>query len=371
MSNLIVVIGATGGQGGGVVDIFLKEPGWKVRGTTRNTSSEKAKALAAKGVEMVSANLNDEESLERAFEGATAIFAFTDYYDTFFDLGPEKSMIMEFEQGKRIARAGEAVCPHLEGKGRIVTHITNEMPDLAAKTTFCVFTIFANNPLLYDIFRPVYVPSAKKYIAMYPVPPSTPYPCVGDHAVNGGIFVRALIKNPPPQGSFVRCNAETLTVDSYLALWGRVTGIAPEEGSIAAVQISPEDYIRLWGHMGAEQASQWRFFHWVAEHGPPKWEGITLVEGMDFLSDEDKKGPLNIEESLKLYDWSSFEKKFTASSSESRFANLKLGSLWKPSKCESLLFFEQERKNTSKFQTHILNVPSSNFELKNVPIVIY
>jgi hypothetical protein len=180
MSNLIVVIGATGGQGGGIVDTFLKEPGWKVRGTTRNTSSEKAKALVAKGVEMVSANLNDEGSLERAFQGATAIFAFTDYYDTFFELGPEKSLLIEFEQGKNIARAaaktqslqrlilscgphtslitqGEAVCPHLEGKGRIVTHITNEMPDLAAKTTFVVFTIFANNPLLYDIFRPIYV----------------------------------------------------------------------------------------------------------------------------------------------------------------------------------------------------------------------
>ncbi|KAF4637874.1 hypothetical protein G7Y89_g207 [Cudoniella acicularis] len=363
MSNLIVVIGATGGQGGGVVDIFLKEPGWKVRGTTRSTSSQKAKALAAKGVEMVSANLNDEESLERAFQGATAIFAFTDYYDTFFDLGPEKSINMEFEQGKRIARAatkaqslqrlvlscgphtslitqGEAVCPHFEGKGRFVTHITSEMPDLAAKTTFAVFTIFANNPLLYDIFRPIYLvshaiicflsgrslttpkPSAKKYITMYPVPPTTPYPCFGDHAVNGGIFVRALIKNPPPQGSFVRCNVETLTIDSYLALWGRVTGIAPEEGSTAAVQISPQDYIRLWGHMGEEQASQWRFFQWTAEHGPPKWEGITLVEGMDFLSDEDKKGLLSVEESLKLYDWSSFEKKPTASSSNSRFANL-------------------------------------------------
>ncbi|KAJ4287676.1 hypothetical protein N0V90_012379 [Kalmusia sp. IMI 367209] len=345
MSNLIVVVGATGGQGRGIVDVFLKEPGWNVRGTTRNVSSEKSRALLSKGVEMVSANLNDEESLKRAFQGATAIFAFTDYYDTFFELGPEKSMLAEFEQGKNVARAaaqvdslerivfscgphtslitqGEAICPHLEGKGRIVTHITNEMPRLAAKTTFIVFTIFANNPLLYDIFRPIYVASAKKYITIYPVPPDTPYPCVGDHSVNGGIFVRALVKSPPPPGSFVRCNVETLTIESYLALWGRVTGIAPEQGSTAAVQISPQDYVHLWGHMGEEQASQWRFFHWLAEHSPPKWEGINIVEGIDLLSDEDKKQLLSVEESLKLYDWSSFEKKPTASSSNVRFANL-------------------------------------------------
>ncbi|KAH9232976.1 hypothetical protein K456DRAFT_1788902, partial [Colletotrichum gloeosporioides 23] len=275
MSNLIVVIGATGGQGGGVVNAFLNEAGWKVRGTTRNTSSEKAKALSAKGVEVVSANLNDEESLEKAFQGATAIFAFTDYYETFFESGDEKSLELEFAQGQKIARAaaknqslqrlvfsagphtsmitnGEAICPHLEGKGRIVTYVTQEMPDLAAKTTFAVFTVFANNALLYDIFKPIYVPSAKKYVTLYPMPPSTPYPCVGDPAINGGIFVRRLVKSPPPPGSFVRCNVETLTMESYLAAWGRATGLAPEEGATAALQISPESYVELWGSMAQE-----------------------------------------------------------------------------------------------------------------------
>ncbi|KAF5523445.1 NmrA-like family domain-containing protein 1 [Colletotrichum aenigma] len=343
MSNLIVVIGATGGQGGGVVNAFLNEVGWKVRGTTRNTSSEKAKALSAKGVEVVSANLNDEESLEKAFQGATAIFAFTDYYETFFELGDEKSLELEFAQGQKIARAaaknqslqrlvfsagphtsmitnGEAICPHLEGKGRIVTYVTQEMPDLAAKTTFAVFTVFANNALLYDIFKPIYVPSAKKYVTLYPTPPSTPYPCVGDPAVNGGIFVRRLVKSPPPPGSFVRCNVETLTMESYLAAWGRATGLAPEEGATAAVQISPESYVELWGSMGQEQLSQWKFFQWLHDHYPSKWEGITTVEGMDLLTDEDKKELLSVEESLKWYDWSAFEKKPTAKAVTGRFS---------------------------------------------------
>ncbi|KAJ0362054.1 hypothetical protein COL26b_013501 [Colletotrichum chrysophilum] len=282
MSNLIVVIGATGGQGGGVVNAFLNEAGWKVRGTTRNTSSEKAKALSAKGVEVVSANLNDEESLEKAFQGATAIFAFTDYYETFFELGDEKSLELEFAQGQKIARAaaknqslqrlvfsagphtsmitnGEAICPHLEGKGRIVTYVTQEMPDLAAKTTFAVFTVFANNALLYDIFKPIYV---------------------------------------------VR----------------RATGLAPEEGATAALQISPESYVELWGSMAQEQLSQWKFFQWLHDHYPPKWEGITIVEGMDLLTDEDKKELLSVEESLKRYDWSAFEKKPTAKAVTGRFS---------------------------------------------------
>ncbi|KAF0327703.1 hscarg dehydrogenase, partial [Colletotrichum asianum] len=277
--------------GGGVVDAFLNEAGWKVRGTTRNTSSEKAKALSAKGVEVVSANLNDEKSLEKAFQGATAISAFTDYYETFFELGDEKSLELEFAQGQKIARAaaknqslqrlvfsagphtsmitnGEAICPHLEGKGRIVTYVTQEMPELAAKTTFAVFTVFANNALLYDIFKPIYVPSAKNLIS-------------------------------PPGGGLTA---------------------SPEEGATAAVQISPESYVELRGSMAQEQLSQWKFFQWLHDHYPPKWEGITIVEGMDLLTDEDKKELLSVEESLKRYDWSAFEKKPTAKAVTGRFS---------------------------------------------------
>lgn len=53
---------------------------------------------------MVVADLNDEASLKQAFEQASAIFAFTDYYETSFTPGPERSMDMETEQGRRIAR---------------------------------------------------------------------------------------------------------------------------------------------------------------------------------------------------------------------------------------------------------------------------
>jgi hypothetical protein len=115
-------------------------------------------------------------------------------------------------------------------------------------------------------------------------------------------------------------------MESFLALWGKVTGLAPEPGSTAMVQVSMEQYIQLWGHMAEEQASQWRFFAWVAKEGKNvKWEGITPVEGMDYLSDEDKKELLSTEESLKLYDWSSFQKRpTTASVDGERFAESRL-----------------------------------------------
>ena len=61
-SKLLVVFGATGNQGGSVIASVLNDPRaaeeFKIRGITRDPSKANAKALAAKGVEMVSVSLS-------------------------------------------------------------------------------------------------------------------------------------------------------------------------------------------------------------------------------------------------------------------------------------------------------------------------
>lgn len=70
----IAVTGATGVQGGGVINIIKKTPGWKVRAITRNPNSDAAKKLAAEdNVEVVRADFDDETSLKAAFEVTTSI----------------------------------------------------------------------------------------------------------------------------------------------------------------------------------------------------------------------------------------------------------------------------------------------------------
>lgn len=68
MSKIIAVTGATGSQGGGVVNVMRKTPGWTVRAVTRNPTSEAAKKLAAAGVEVVQASFDNEASLVNAFQ---------------------------------------------------------------------------------------------------------------------------------------------------------------------------------------------------------------------------------------------------------------------------------------------------------------
>jgi len=81
MSKVLVVINATGQQGGSVVNAVLGDPQlskeYSIRGTTRDPSQASAQALAKKGVEVVKADIDDAASLKKAFEGAHVVYANT------------------------------------------------------------------------------------------------------------------------------------------------------------------------------------------------------------------------------------------------------------------------------------------------------
>jgi uncharacterized protein YbjT (DUF2867 family) len=66
--QLLTVVGGTGTQGRSVIEAALKGGFGKIRALTRNPESPNAKELAAKGVEIVKADLGDESSLVKAFE---------------------------------------------------------------------------------------------------------------------------------------------------------------------------------------------------------------------------------------------------------------------------------------------------------------
>ncbi|KAL1917136.1 uncharacterized protein VTP21DRAFT_4792 [Calcarisporiella thermophila] len=79
---VIVVVGATGSQGGSVINALLPTDQYQLRGITRNPDSPNAKTLASRGVEVIKANLADPKDLDKAFKGAYAVFAVTNYFDS-------------------------------------------------------------------------------------------------------------------------------------------------------------------------------------------------------------------------------------------------------------------------------------------------
>ena len=76
MAKLITVFGATGQQGGPVARALLQNA-FKVRAVTRNTESEKAKALRDVGAEVVAGSVGDRKSVKAAISGAYGVYVVT------------------------------------------------------------------------------------------------------------------------------------------------------------------------------------------------------------------------------------------------------------------------------------------------------
>ena len=102
----VAVFGATGTQGGAVVDALL-ERGARIRALVRDPDSARAGALAARGVELAHADLANPATLPAALEGAAAFFFMT---TPFTPEGTEG----EVRQGRALAdAAAQARVPHV------------------------------------------------------------------------------------------------------------------------------------------------------------------------------------------------------------------------------------------------------------------
>jgi uncharacterized protein YbjT (DUF2867 family) len=166
--RIIAVLGATGSQGSGLCEAIRSDPDreFGCRAITRNPSSETARSLAAQGIEVVAADLDDEASLNKAFAGAHGVYGVTNYPETF-------SVEREQQQARNIANAAKAAnaahviwstlddttqwlavsdsrmptllgkykCPHSDSKGQI-DHV---FTDLRVPVTFLLTSFYWDN----------------------------------------------------------------------------------------------------------------------------------------------------------------------------------------------------------------------------------
>jgi uncharacterized protein YbjT (DUF2867 family) len=163
--KIIAVLGATGAQGGGLARAILNDTngGFAVRAIVRDPSSDKAKALATLGAEVVAGDVDDVESLKRAFNGAYGVYGVTFYWAHF---SPEK----ETAEGKDIARAAkDAGVQHViwstfEDTRKSIPLNDNRMPTLMGKYKVPHFDSKADAD---DMFRQLGVPTTFLYTSFY------------------------------------------------------------------------------------------------------------------------------------------------------------------------------------------------------------
>lgn len=103
----VLVVGATGQQGGSVVKALLSSgrTDLAVRALTRNTTSVPAYRLADRGVQLVKGDLLDPESLAQALVGVDAAYLVTDFRGY-------KDTDGELEQGRQFIDAAKTAGTH-------------------------------------------------------------------------------------------------------------------------------------------------------------------------------------------------------------------------------------------------------------------
>ena len=129
--KIITVFGATGAQGGGLVNAIMadRNSDYKVRAVTRNSQSEKAKALSQIGAEVVEADINDIKSIEKALKDAKAVYFVTFFWEH-FSAEEEYQQIKNFIQATKGADLEHIVWSTLEDTRNWVPLDDNRMPTL-------------------------------------------------------------------------------------------------------------------------------------------------------------------------------------------------------------------------------------------------
>ena len=132
--KVIVVVGATGSQGGGLVRAIQNDSagGFVARALTRKAGSDKARELADLGAQVVEADVDNPESMRRAFDGAYGAYCVTFFWDHF---SPERELAeaQTMAQAAKSAGLKHVIWSTLEDTRRLVPLSDNRMPTLMGK----------------------------------------------------------------------------------------------------------------------------------------------------------------------------------------------------------------------------------------------
>jgi len=305
MSKLLVIFGATGQQGGSVLDFVLNDielsSKYTIRAIARDANSDTAKQISSKGVEVVSADPNNESTLRPALKGASIVFAMT--FPSFADVSNTESI--EVRQGKAITDAAVAekveylvysTLPYVsklsggkytkvqgfDGKA-IVEEYIRQQP---IKSAFFAPGSFMQN--YNSMMKPRAVGDGTYSISRH-CRADTQLPLI-DAAGDSGKWVGAILADPAKYEGKTFCAATKLyTLDEQAEILSRATGkkvvykqlpedvyrsmLPPVYGDMLMEMMS---YQQDFGYYGVDQAEK---IAWAAEHARGKL--ITFEEFLE------------------------------------------------------------------------------------------
>jgi uncharacterized protein YbjT (DUF2867 family) len=241
----VAVIGATGQQGGAVV-VALLNRGVPVRAVVRHAA--KAHHLAARGVDVAVADLDDGKSLRRAFNGVAAVFAVTTFSGP---LGTEG----EVAHGRAIADAAhDAQVPRVvytsvgaadratgilqfESKG----HIEQYLHDVGVPTVVIRPTFFMDN------FLNLFVPriEAGQVVLRAPLTLGVPLQMIAVEDI-GKAAATALLDASAVPGGTVEIATDERTPEAIAESFGAAQGRPAHFDPVPLDAVEDDDFRRMF-----------------------------------------------------------------------------------------------------------------------------
>lgn len=256
-TNRILVVGATGTQGGAVADHLLSGSAgteFKVHALTRHPDSNNAHALAERGAQVVKGDLREKNTLKPLVEAVDSVFCVTDFWEAGYE--------DEVEEGVNMAEVAADVgvdhyvfssvggaerdtgISHFESKWKIEQRIR----ELGLPTTIVRPVFFMNNfeNQRDDILNGTLAMALEEGVSLQMV-----------DADNIGGFVAQAFANPDRYvGEAFELAGDEHTVERAADVFSDVTGVDVD------AQHVPVDALRE--EMGEEYAVM---FEWFNEHG--------------------------------------------------------------------------------------------------------
>lgn len=224
----IAVYGATGQQGGAVLDALLAK-GASVRALVRNPSSDRAQALAQRGVELVQADADEPASLVPALDGVKALFFMTT------PPGGVQTEDTEGETRQGIALADaakqagvphvvyssvggaerETGVPHFESKRRVEEHLESlGVPTTLVRPAFFMENLLGMRPSL----------EGDEIVVRLPLPDAVPLQMIAVKDI-GAVAATALLDPQSIPDSAIEIAGDELTGSQIAAAYAKHTGM--------------------------------------------------------------------------------------------------------------------------------------------------
>ncbi len=273
----ILVLGATGAQGGSVARHLLSRGTFDVRALTRKADSHAAQELRALGAEVVQGDLDDPSSLTAALEGCYGVFGVTNFWEHFEKEGQQGRNLVAAVAAANVRHFVFSTLPPIEK----ATNGALRSPhfDLKAEheeyaRSLGIPSTFVHVPFYYENFLYFFPPRPSAIEGVFELGfPQGETPLAAMSVEDVGRIVAPLFEQPEQYiGKVLKLAGDELTGAAYAEVMSRRTG-----ADIRYAYVPRETFAAL-GFPGAEDLAD--MFEFYRLHIPSRMRDIETCRAI-------------------------------------------------------------------------------------------